>query len=155
HQHRDRPQRRGKPVSWGRRWSHRCECRGGLRHAAPVARAPAGWPVAWRPMSTKVAVVGSGSWGTAVAAVAAQRASVVLWARRPEVARAIDQEHRNSEYLPEHPLPAELRGSSELAGVLGAADVVVMAVPSHGFRAILEEAAPHLPAGAPVVSLTK
>src|SRR5205807_7118501 len=106
-------------------------------------------------MPTKVAVVGSGSWGTAVAALAAQRAGVVLWSRRAQVARAIDQEHRNPDYLPEHPLPAELRASSELAGVLGAADVVVMAVPSHGFRAILEQAAPHLPAGAPVVSLTK
>src|SRR5436853_2657366 len=106
-------------------------------------------------MSARVAVVGAGSWGTAVATLATQRGPAVLWARRPELARAIEEEHRNPEYLPDHQLPAELRGSSDLVQVLAGAEVVVMAVPSHGFRAILEQAAPHISPGAPVVSLTK
>ena len=102
-----------------------------------------------------MAVVGAGSWGTAVAALATRHASCVLWARRAELARAIEAQHRNPEYLPDHPLPGALGCSSELAEVLAGADVIVMAVPSHGFRAILEQAAPHTRPGVPVVSLTK
>jgi len=104
---------------------------------------------------SKVAVIGAGSWGTAVAALVTGHAPCALWARRDELARAVQERHRNPEYLPDHALPAGLRGSSDLADVLAGADVVVMAVPSHGFRAILEQAAPRLAPGVPVVSLTK
>jgi glycerol-3-phosphate dehydrogenase (NAD(P)+) len=104
---------------------------------------------------TKLAVVGAGSWGTAVAAIAAQSVPTVLWARRPELAAQIDTEHRNGDYLADYPLPESLRSTADLHEALDGADVLVMGVPSHGFRDILNDCLDCLPAGAPVVSLTK
>lgn len=106
-------------------------------------------------MATKVAVIGAGSWGTAVAAISATRTPTVLWARRPELAEQIEREHRNGDYLPDYPLPESLHSTSSLEEALSGADVVVMGVPSHGFRDILVEAKPHLGDGISVVSLTK
>lgn len=106
-------------------------------------------------MTRKVCVLGAGSWGTAIAAMCALRVPTALWARRPELADALQRERRNAGYLPELALPAGLRATASLADAVEGADVVVMAVPSHGFRAVLGEAAPHLSAGVPVVSLTK
>ncbi len=103
----------------------------------------------------KVAVVGAGSWGTALAAMTAPRATTTLWARRTELAAAIVRDSRNPDYLPGLDLPPGLRATADLDEAVGDADVVVMAVPSHGFRAVLTAAAPHLRPGAPVVSLTK
>ena len=100
-------------------------------------------------------MLGAGSWGTAMAAMCAHRAPTTLWARRPELAEAMTRERRNADYLPELDLPPALRPTASLADAVDGAEVVVMAVPSHGFRAVLVEAAPHLPAGVPVVSLTK
>ncbi len=90
-----------------------------------------------------------------MAAMCAQKVQTSLWARRPELAQAIGREGCNRDYLPELRLPARVRSTSSLAEAAGGADVVVMAVPSHGFRSVLTEAAPHLAAGVPVVSLTK
>jgi glycerol-3-phosphate dehydrogenase (NAD(P)+) len=104
---------------------------------------------------TKLAVVGAGSWGTAVAAIAAQSVPTVLWARRPELAAQIDGEHCNGDYLPDFPLPESLRATADLKEALDAADALIMGVPSHGFRDILTECVDCLPAGAPIVSLTK
>ncbi|MGH9035467.1 MAG: NAD(P)H-dependent glycerol-3-phosphate dehydrogenase, partial [Acidimicrobiia bacterium] len=104
----------------------------------------------------RVAVVGAGSWGTTVAALATQNASsVVLWARRPQLAEAIDTGHENPDYLPGRVLPSSLRATSDLAGALAGADAVVLAVPSHGLRGVLGEARSSVPAGVPVVSLAK
>ena len=106
-------------------------------------------------MTRKVCVLGAGSWGTAIAAMCAQRVPTVLWARRPELAEAMQRDRRNAGYLPELALPAGLRATASLADAVDGAGVVVMVVPSHGFRAVLGDAARHLAAGAPVVSLTK
>jgi len=102
-----------------------------------------------------VAVVGAGSWGTAVAGLCTRASTVVLWARRPEVADEVTVEHTNAAYLPGHVLPAVLRATTELKEAVAAADVVVLGVPSHGFRDVLEDAAPHVVPGTPVVSLAK
>lgn len=103
-----------------------------------------------------MAVIGAGSWGTTVAALATQNASsVVLWARRPELAQAIDTSHENPDYLPGRLLPASLRATSDLAAALAGAEAVVLAVPSHGLRGVLVEARTSVPAGVPVVSLAK
>ena len=104
---------------------------------------------------TRVAVIGAGSWGTAVAAIVAGNEPTVLWARRPELAAAIDTEHHNADYLGDIALPAKLRATADLAEACAAADVVVFAVPSHGLRAVLAEARPHVGAGAAIVSLAK
>ncbi len=106
-------------------------------------------------MTRKVCVLGAGSWGTAMAAMCALRAPTVLWARRPELADAMQRDRRNAGYLPELAFPAGLRATASLVDAVDGAGVVVMAVPSHGFRAVLGDASPHLAAGVPVVSLTK
>lgn len=100
-------------------------------------------------------MIGAGSWGTAVAAITAGNVPTVLWARRPELAEEINARHVNGSYLPQVVLPDRLTATASLEEAVSGADVVVMGVPSHGFRSVLEEIARHLSAGAPIVSLTK
>ncbi len=106
------------------------------------------------PMAT-VGVVGAGTWGTTVAGLCTRAADVVLWARRPEVADEVTLAHTNAAYLPGHVLPLALRATIDMEEAVAAADIVVLGVPSHGFRAVLEAAAPHIAEGTPVVSLAK
>jgi len=106
-------------------------------------------------MSIRVAVLGAGSWGTTVASLTAGNTPTTLWARDRAVAAEIEAEHRNRRYLPDFTLHPELRASADMAEVVGAADLLVMAVPSHSFRDILGQAAPHVRPWVPVVSLTK
>ncbi len=104
---------------------------------------------------SRVAVIGAGSWGSAAASLACCNVATVLWARSPELAGQMARTHVNQRYLPEYALPERLAVTSSLEEALEGTDVVVMAVPSHGFRSILEEAAPLIGVGAPVVSLSK
>ncbi|MFM7263081.1 MAG: NAD(P)H-dependent glycerol-3-phosphate dehydrogenase [Acidimicrobiales bacterium] len=103
----------------------------------------------------RMAVVGAGSWGTTVASLAAENTPTVLWARRGDVADEINTRRTNSTYLGDRPLSSRLEASESLARTVSTADVVVMAVPSHGFRAVLAEAAEHVRPWVPVVSLSK
>lgn len=103
----------------------------------------------------KVAVIGAGSWGTTIGALIADRVDSVLWARREQVAAEITKTGENAGYLPDVALPEALGATHRLDEALGDADVVVMAVPSHGFREVLSSALPSMPHGVPVVSLTK
>jgi len=104
---------------------------------------------------TRVAVIGAGSWGTAVAGIASAHAEVVLWARDPALAEQIDRAHENRSYLAGIRLPSSLRATHDVTAACADADVVVMAVPSHGFRGVLSAAAPAIDDDAIVVSLTK
>jgi len=106
-------------------------------------------------MAIRVAVIGAGSWGTTVATLTCRNASTVLWARNKDLADEINTDHANSAYLPGSSLPAELRATPSLDEAVGQADVVAMAVPSHGFRAVLQEVARALRPWVPIVSLTK
>ena len=106
-------------------------------------------------MVGKVAVVGAGSWGTTVAAMAAERVPTVLWARRREVARRMRATGENPDYLPGVTLPAALVATDDLAEALAGAELVVMAVPSHGLRAVAEEVVTAIGTGVPVLSLSK
>ncbi|CAN5361393.1 NAD(P)H-dependent glycerol-3-phosphate dehydrogenase [soil metagenome] len=103
----------------------------------------------------RLAVIGAGSWGTTVAALASVNTPTVLWARRTELAEKINATHANPDYLSEFELPTELWATSSLPDAVSAADVIVMAVPSHGFREVAREAAPHIRPWVPVVSLSK
>jgi glycerol-3-phosphate dehydrogenase (NAD(P)+) len=104
----------------------------------------------------RVAVLGAGSWGTTFAKVLADGgADVVIWARRPELAREIQEGKRNSDYLPGINLPLGLRATSRLDLALAGADQVYVSVPSQALRDNLNVAAPHLHAEATVVSLMK
>ena len=103
----------------------------------------------------KVAVLGAGSWGTTVASLAAVNTSTVIWARHPDLATEINEHRRNVTYLPDLELPERLSATSDLEKAVWDADVVVVGVPSHGFRDTLTEAAPFIRPWIPVVSLTK
>ena len=104
---------------------------------------------------TQVAVVGAGSWGTAVAAIAAGNVATTLWARRPELAAQIRDAHENPAYLPGIRLPSRLHATDSLEEACTGADVLVLGVPSHGLRAVLGEARSFVGPRVPVVSLAK
>jgi glycerol-3-phosphate dehydrogenase (NAD(P)+) len=103
----------------------------------------------------RVAVIGAGSWGTTVAALAAAQTTTTLWARRADLAATIDSTHENPQYLAEIPLPDGLRATASLEAACAGADVVVLAVPSHGMRAVLTDAARFVAPEAALVSLSK
>jgi glycerol-3-phosphate dehydrogenase (NAD(P)+) len=106
-------------------------------------------------MSLRVAVIGAGSWGTTVASLVSTNCPTVLWARQEEVAEEIERRHTNETYLPGFELPARLAATSSIAQAVADADVIVMAVPSHGFRDVLTDVAVQVRAWVPVVSLSK
>jgi glycerol-3-phosphate dehydrogenase (NAD(P)+) len=106
-------------------------------------------------MNLRVGLLGAGSWGTTVAALVSPKAPTVIWARTSDVAREINEQHTNGRYLPDVALPRPLSASDSIEETVRNADVVVMAVPSIGFRAVLEEVKRHLRAWVPVVSLSK
>lgn len=106
-------------------------------------------------MTTRAAVIGAGSWGTTVAALLAPRVPTVLWSRRPDVAADVTAGRGNRRYLDGHDLPTELDATDDLATAVDGADVLVVGVPTHGFRAALEAVLPDLGDGVPVISLAK
>ena len=106
-------------------------------------------------MEICAAVIGAGSWGTTVAHLLAHNTSTVLWARDPEVAAEVSERHVNSRYLAGYDLHPNLRATHSFEDAVRQADLLVMGVPSHGFRSTLEEVKHHLRAWVPVVSLTK
>ena len=103
----------------------------------------------------RVAVIGAGSWGTTVACIAARNCPTTLWARRADVADEVNRHHTNEAYLAGFDLDPSLRATASLEEAVSSADVVVMAVPSHGFRDVLVEAAPYVRPWVPVLSLSK
>jgi glycerol-3-phosphate dehydrogenase (NAD(P)+) len=78
----------------------------------------------------------------------------ILWSRRADVTERINN-GTNPDYLPGFELPPELIGTTSIERAIDSADVVVMGVPSHGYRSVLEHAAPRLSAETPILSLTK
>ena len=94
----------------------------------------------------RCAVVGAGSWGTALAIqLARSNASVSMWARTSEHAEAINTTRENARYLPGLKLPDQLWCSSDLAQVLDGVDVILEVVPSQAVREVMTAAAPHIP----------
>jgi len=105
---------------------------------------------------TRVAVMGSGSWGTTFAIVLADAgAKVTLWGRRADVCAEVNHDHRNTAYLGPVALPSSLTASTDPQEVLAGADVVVLAVPSQSMRANLEPWRDLLAPHAVLVSLMK
>jgi glycerol-3-phosphate dehydrogenase (NAD(P)+) len=104
----------------------------------------------------KAAVLGAGSWGTTFAQVLCDAGTTTtLYARRPEVAKAINEQHENPDYLPGTVLPSALRATGDPAEALDGADFAVLAVPAQTLRANLAVWASDIPAGALLVSLIK
>jgi glycerol-3-phosphate dehydrogenase (NAD(P)+) len=101
-------------------------------------------------------VLGAGSWGTTVASIlAGAHDRATLWCRSPDLAETINGTRRNERYLGDAELPAGLRATADLEQAVGDADVLVVGVPSHGFRDILVRARPSIRPWIPVVSLSK
>jgi len=106
--------------------------------------------------SLRIAVLGAGSWGTALATLMARNGHhVVLWGRDEKVAAAIDAQHENPRYLPGIALPDSLRATTDLAVAMQGAELVLVVVPSHAFTETLKLIAPLRPAGAGVAWATK
>lgn len=104
----------------------------------------------------KVVVLGGGSWGTTFASICARRGPTLQWVRSAETAADINDNHRNTRYLgDEVVLSKTLRATTDFSEAAHCADVIVMAVPSHGFRGVLTELATELRPWVPVVSLVK
>lgn len=106
-------------------------------------------------MNLRVTVLGAGSWGVTVASLASRNAPTTIWARRQEIVDEINQKHTNERYLPGSELPAELVATGSIEDAVRAADVLVMGVPSHGFRGVLEQVRKYVRPWVPVVSLAK
>jgi len=86
----------------------------------------------------QVAVLGAGSWGTALAALIARHdVPVTLWGRDVAVIAAIAARHENPRYLPGITLPASLHATADLAAAVAGADLLLVAVPSHAFAQTL------------------
>ncbi|WP_353988758.1 NAD(P)H-dependent glycerol-3-phosphate dehydrogenase [Ruicaihuangia caeni] len=101
-------------------------------------------------------MLGAGSWGTTFAKVLAEGGNdVVLWARRPELAREISETKRNSDYLRGINLPISLVADSSVERVLDGAEQVYLSVPSQSLREVLAQVRDLIPADVPVVSLMK
>jgi glycerol-3-phosphate dehydrogenase (NAD(P)+) len=106
-------------------------------------------------MRLRIAVLGAGSWGTTMATLASQKNPTVLWARNAATVNEINTHHTNTRYLPDAKLPEDLVATHSLEEAVHDADVVVMGVPSHGFRDTLEQVAKAIRAWVPLISLAK
>ncbi len=103
-----------------------------------------------------VAVIGAGSWGTAVSRLLGTKpVPVRLWAHECDVAEGIQATRHNPMYLRDVELPDTVEASCDLEWVVDGAEVVVVVVPSHIVRSVAVQFGPHLAADTPVVSLAK
>ncbi|WP_428926187.1 NAD(P)H-dependent glycerol-3-phosphate dehydrogenase [Marinibacterium sp. SX1] len=101
-------------------------------------------------------MLGSGSWGTALAMVLARNGHATkIWARRDDLARRINADRQNAEYLPDILLPAGLTATSDLGDALVAAEAVLLVTPSSSLREMCRAARPHLAEGVPVALCCK
>ena len=104
----------------------------------------------------RAAVIGGGSWGTALASVLGNNGlDVSLWCHDQSVAQAINERHENPKYLAGLKLPDKVRGVTDLAEALRGAELVVAVSPSHVTRQVMTEAIPHLPRTTPIVCASK
>src|SRR5689334_13608944 len=92
----------------------------------------------------KIAVLGAGAWGTALARLLAERGPVALWTWQEEHARSLVAERENREFLPGYSLSESVSPTSQLPVALSGSKLVVVAVPSEAVRATLALAQPHL-----------
>src|SRR5690606_21730130 len=107
-------------------------------------------------MPTRLAVLGAGSWGTALAARTARHGfPTTLWGRDGATVEAIEARHENPRYLPGIVLPGSLRATTDLRETLADATLVLVVVPSHAFADTLRMLAPLRPANAGVAWATK
>ncbi len=106
----------------------------------------------------RIAILGGGSWGTALAIVLSRTHKpheISLWVRDAALAESIRREHENKPYLPGHKLPDSVQVAHDDAAALLGANVVVGAIPAAHARSVYQRVLPHLTRGTPIVSATK
>lgn len=104
----------------------------------------------------RVAVLGAGSWGTALAALLARNGhQTLLWGRNAEQVRTINENHENTRYLPGIALPETLVASTDLPATVRDADLILVVTPSHAFHETVNQLAPHRKSGVGVSWATK
>ena len=104
----------------------------------------------------RIAIIGAGSWGTALAITASRVGhEVQLWSHNEAVVESINREHRNARYLTELQIPDRVRATDNIVTAIDRAELVILAAPSHATRALLEALAPALRAEMIIVSATK
>ena len=107
-------------------------------------------------MKGPIAILGAGSWGTALAVhLSRSGRDVRLWARDADLVAAMQRARSNPRYLPNVPVNPSIRLTADLGDAVSAASYVVLAVPSHGLRAVVRTVTGRLPAGAVLISAAK
>ena len=92
-----------------------------------------------------ISVLGAGSWGTALAILLARNGhETLLWGHHDTHTRLLGEERCNRRYLPDAPFPDALGVTTDLVAAVKASPVLLVAVPSHAFRALLVQIRPHL-----------
>lgn len=104
----------------------------------------------------RAAIIGAGSWGTAVAwLLGGKGIELVMWAREQEIADGINQEHRNPFFLKDVTLDPRVKATTDIERAVSGAEAVVVVTPSHGVRGVAEQMAGVLRPDVPVVNLAK
>ena len=103
----------------------------------------------------RIAVIGAGAWGTALAQVAIGTGDAILWAREKEVAAEVDVDHENASFLPGIRLDPKLRATGDLGEATKGAEAVLLVVPAQFLRMVARDLARTLAAGVPVVLCAK
>ncbi len=107
-------------------------------------------------MNTKIAVIGAGAWGTALAMLLADKGhDVTLWMYEKDLAEETGRTRENRVYLPGFPLPASLKITSSLESAVTGTPVILSVVPSHTVRAVTKQYAPFLAEHAIIISASK
>jgi glycerol-3-phosphate dehydrogenase (NAD(P)+) len=107
-------------------------------------------------MGKRVAIIGAGSWGTALAIHAARAGhDVVIWSRNAAVVDSINRDHVNSDYLRDAEIPVSVRATKDIAGSIDGAELIILAAPSHATRELLTTMNPRLRSEMIIVSATK
>ena len=103
----------------------------------------------------KTAVIGGGSWGTALASVLANKGPVRQWARDPAVVAGINRDNRNPKYQSDIALDSTISATESLSEAVQGAELVCVVVPSHSMRSVMGGLADAIPPGVPIVSASK
>jgi glycerol-3-phosphate dehydrogenase (NAD(P)+) len=105
---------------------------------------------------TRLAILGAGAWGTALAGVARRAGSdAVIWARDPAIVAAINRRHENPVYLPEIALDPAISATADLATATAGADAALLTTPAQTMRDMLSRLMPHLPPAMPLLLCAK